>query len=76
MTLEEAWKLLGSINDIANQLAVDQWAASDIEAAVTWQTIHFQKQLIELDKERQNAIQYWYNNDDEFQDYFKCLIGE
>lgn len=72
MTLEEAWNLIELLNDDANQKSKNFWN-SDISEAVRYQAVCFKENFLRLDKAQQNSIQYWIDNDDEFQDYFKCL---
>ena len=75
MTLEQAWYLLESLNDDANQKSKDHWLTSDFANASRYQSACFRKSFLELDKNKQELIQYWIDTDDEFQDYFKCLSG-
>lgn len=76
MTLEQAWYLLESLNDEANQKSKDQWCADDFANASRYQTACFRKSFLELDNNQQQLIQHWVETDDEFQDYFKCLFGD
>ncbi len=75
MTLEQAWNLLGLLNEDANHQAKAFWLSNDISAAIRYQSACFRKNLSELDKDKQQLIRDWIKNDDEFQDYFKCLSG-
>jgi hypothetical protein len=75
MTLEQAWNILDSLNDRANHQSKDLWASEDIAKAVRYQSTCFKRNLLELDNNQQQFIQFWIEHDDEFQDYFKCLVG-
>lgn len=72
MTLREAWNLLELLNDNANEKSKHLWS-SNINEAIKYQSRCFRENILALDKSQQDQIQYWINNDDEFQDYFKCL---
>lgn len=76
MTLEQAWNLLESLNDDANQKSKDLWRLDNVSAAIHYQSVCFKKNFLELDNNQQQLIQYWISKDDEFQDYFKCLSGD
>jgi hypothetical protein len=73
MTLEQAWNLLESLNDDANQKSKSIWLSNDISKAIRFQSSYFKHSLLELDNDKQQMIQYWIEKDDEFKDYFKCL---
>jgi len=75
MTLEQAWNLLESLNDSANQQASELWLANNLAEAISYQSACFRKKCLELDATQQQLVQHWISNDDEFQDYFKCLSG-
>jgi hypothetical protein len=76
MTLDQAWIILESLNDDANQQARKFWASNNFDKAICYQSGCFRKNFLELDKEQKDLIQYWLSVDDEFQDYFKCLSGD
>jgi hypothetical protein len=76
MTLEQAWNLLGALNDDANHQSKDLWVSEDIAKATRYQSSCFKRNLLALDNNQQQLIQFWIENDDEFQDYFKCLVGD
>jgi hypothetical protein len=76
ISLEEAWNLLESLNDDANQKTRDLWNSSNEQAAIHHQSECFRNNFLNLDNGKQQAIRYWINKDDEFQDYFKCLSGK
>jgi hypothetical protein len=76
ISLEEAWNLLESLNDDANQKTRDLWDSANEQAAIRQQSECFRNNFLNLDNDKQQAIRYWINKDDEFQDYFKCLSGK
>jgi hypothetical protein len=76
ISLEEAWSLLESLNDDANQKTRDLWDSANEHAAIQHQSDCFRNNFLNLDNGKQQAICYWINKDDEFQDYFKCLSGK
>ena len=76
MTLEQAWNLLELLNEDANRQASDLWSTNEIIKAIQFQSLCFKKGFLALDNNQQQMIQYWIENDDEFQDYFKCLSGD
>jgi len=73
MTLEQAWNLLEFLNEEANRQSKNLWLSYDTNKAIRYQSACFRKNLLELDNDKQQMVQYWIENDDEFQDYFKCL---
>jgi hypothetical protein len=73
MTLEQAWNLVESLSDDANQQSKNLWLSNDLGTAIRYQTMCFNKNFLKLDDAQQQIIRYWISNDDEFQDYFKCL---
>jgi hypothetical protein len=75
ISLEQAWHILDCLNDLANQQTKDLWNASNQQEAIYQQSICFRNNFLNLDKSEQQAIRHWIINDDEFQDYFKCLSG-
>lgn len=75
ISLEEAWILLESFNDVANQKTQHIWNSSDLKQAIQQQSDCFKDIFLNLDKDRQQAIYYWIEHDDEFRDYFTCLSG-
>lgn len=75
ISLEEAWILLESLNDVANQKTQHIWNSIDLKKAIRQQSDCFKDIFLNLDKDQQQAIYYWIEHDDEFRDYFKCLSG-
>jgi len=80
MSLEHTWILLESINDNANQKTQDSWnLATNINLqhdAIQAQSACFRNIFKNLIEAQRREILYWLYQDDEFQDYFKCLFGE
>lgn len=76
MTLEEAWKLLESLNEDANRESQQFWMSDNIKAAIRYQSACFRKNFLKLDKIQRQQIRLWITRDEEFQDYFRCLIGD
>jgi hypothetical protein len=76
ITLQTAWSILESLNENANQKTKDIWNFKDEQDAIQQQSACFRNNFLNLDSMQQTAILYWLNNDDEFQDYFKCLSGK
>lgn len=76
ITLEEAWNLLESLNEDANQRAKSFWLNGNINKAIEKQSTYFKSNFLNLDNETRCSIVHWINTDDEFQDYFKCLSGD
>jgi hypothetical protein len=76
ITLQTAWNILGSLNEDANQKTKDIWNFKDEQDAIQQQSACFRNNFLNLDIGHRTAILYWLNNDDEFQDYFKCLSGK
>lgn len=76
MTLEEAWRLVENINDIANEQSKVCWLSGDIKDAVKYQSICFRKNFDALETVQQQLIIDWTKKDDEFLDYFMCLFGK
>lgn len=75
MNLEKTWKLVESINNKANQESQAYWLSNNIDNAVCYQTECFRNNFLKIEISQQQAIIYWFKNDDEFQDYVKCLAG-
>jgi hypothetical protein len=75
ISLEDAWDLLESLNHDANQKTRDLWNSVNHQEAILQQSAFFRNSFLNLDKDKQQAICYWIN-DDEFRDYFKCLSGD
>jgi tRNA(Ile)-lysidine synthase TilS/MesJ len=75
MTLEEAWKLLESLNEDANQQSQQFWMSDNINEAIHYQSECFRNNFLKLETDQQYTIIYWLNRDDEFKDYVKCLAG-
>jgi hypothetical protein len=76
ISLQDAWNLLESLNEDANQKTKDSWNSKDEQDAIQQQSACFRNSILNLDSYHRTAILYWLNNDDEFQDYFKCLSGK
>jgi hypothetical protein len=76
ISLQDAWNLLESLNEDANQKTKDSWNSKDEQDAIQHQSACFRNNILNLDSYHRTAILYWLNNDDEFQDYFKCLSGK
>jgi hypothetical protein len=76
ITLEEAWKILESLNDDANQCAKSIWESGNEKEAILKQSFYFRDIFLNLNNELRQLIVYWVEHDDEFQDYFKCLSGD
>jgi hypothetical protein len=76
ITLHEAWILLESLNDDANQKTKYIWNSKQEQDAIQQQSDCFRTNILNLDSGHRTAILYWLNNDDEFQDYFRCLSGK
>jgi hypothetical protein len=76
MTLEEAWKLLESLNEDANNQSHKFWMSDNIKAAIHYQTNCFRNNFFKLTNDQQHMLIYWLNRDDEFKDYVKCLAGD
>jgi len=75
ITLQTAWNILESLNEDANQKTKDIWNFKDEQDAIQQQSTCFRNNFLNLDSDHRTAILYWLNNDDELQDYFKCLSG-
>lgn len=71
--LQTAWNLTESINEKANLQTYNAWTIKNYQNAVDLQAECFRNAFLDLAKQQQQDILYWYHNDDEFQDYFKCL---
>jgi|TARA_B110000914_G_scaffold170790_1_gene151464 hypothetical protein len=69
INLQEAWKLVETLNDRANQ----QTSWEDIDQAISMQSQYFKNSVEQLDNDSQLAIKYWLQQDAEFYDYFNCL---
>lgn len=69
ISLQETWNLIETLNDQANQ----QTCWKDIEQAISSQAEYFKNSVKQLDNDKQIAIKYWLQHDDEFCDYFNCL---
>lgn len=76
ISLQDAWNLLEYLNEDANQKTKDLWNSKDEEYAIQQQSACFRNNFLNLNNSQQMEIMYWLNNDDEFQDYFKCLSGK
>ena len=76
ISLQDAWNLLESLNEDANQKTKDSWNSKDEQDAIQQQSAYFRNNILNLDSYHRSAILYWLNNNDEFQDYFKCLSGK
>lgn len=76
ISLQDAWNLLESLNEDANQKTKDVWNSNNEQNAIQQQSDCFKNNFLKLDNALRTAILYWLNNDDEFQDYFKCLSGK
>jgi hypothetical protein len=75
ISLEQAWHILDSLNELSNQQTKDFWNRSNEQEAIHQQSICFRNNFLNLDKSEQEAIRYWIIQDDEFQDCFKCFSG-
>lgn len=76
MKLEEAWNLVESLNEDANQKSKNLWNSNNIKEAIDFQTTCFKKNFLQLDNDVKQELVHWMRNDDEFLDYIECFLGE
>ena len=76
MKLEQAWILMGSLNDDANEQSNDRWLAGSVAEAIRYQSDCARKKFLDLEETTRQEIIYWVRNDDEFLDYVECILGE
>lgn len=76
ISLQTAWDILESLNEDANLKTKDIWNVKNEQDAIQQQSACFRNNFANLDNSQRTAILYWLTNDDEFQDYFKCLSGK
>ena len=71
--LQTAWNLIESINENANRRTHNDWTVQNYLKAIELQSECFRNLILELSTQQKKGILHWYNTDDEFKDYFKCL---
>lgn len=75
MTLEQAWNLIESLNDDANEKSKNLWLSKDVDVAIRYQSEYFKNNFLDMGYDQKQEIIHWIKNDEEFQDYVKCLAG-
>ena len=90
-TLDEAWKLIESINGNAYDLAYDSWLMADEaeddeddwdkaeemrEDASEEQSGYFRDEYFDLSEEDKAAIQHWIKHDEDFREQFLTYYGD